>query len=282
MKKFTFSPQIRAVLVGGMTQAGSTLCFNICRVLYKKAGHRIMILTQDQPNFSYVSPPKHSNQTIRIMLKQHDLAFDAPLRSPLCLSKEDGSVMKTFSSNFEGVNDTLIEYKVVNVIRDIRDCAASYVRNNNNITDDDFAYYVRNNYYNSTCWESLSDCAWIYEAYKKDPISVIGELAQVLEVELTQEQILEVHKEAEDLQNHVTLDDTTSEFYKMTKMHSNQQTNGGKIGDYSQVLTAEQIRYLETYCETWLYRYGYLDWSAEIGVDHTRTSVSRHNFESGE
>lgn len=262
MKKLSFSTQIKVLAIGGMTQAGSTLCFNICRLLCEKAGEFVGVIGQEKQEFVYIfDNPNHS--AARIICKQHNLDYDSPWRSPFQSFKK-GAPAKMVLAPIGDLRDTLVEFQAVNVIRDIRDCVASYIRKKEyKVTGEEFFQYLQNNYRYSKHWEAIADFVWIYEVYKSDPVRVIGELAILLELELTHEQVLQVHQEAESLHTKLVPNDFTSSLYCATKMDLSQQTNGGKIGDYHNTLTEKQINLIEEVYEHWLYSHRYIPWTVE-------------------
>ena len=227
------------IYITGMPQAGSTLCYNIVRLLIEYSGHYLEGHIQCRGHVYTKEGSKHPPYAIA---KQHDLPPGSPL----------------------------YEYKpsnvyVVNVKRDLRDAIASALRKRPDLEERSHPNWIleaceRNIKWHAS-WKILTDYEWIYEKYKADPIQETTVLQRVLNFDLTPTQIEEIVLKAESLKSKIGNFGSIEErlnFEDMTRMDKTQITNKGIIGSYKESLSLEQIKLIENTHGDWLKEHGYM------------------------
>lgn len=253
------------VLITGMSQAGSTLCFNIVRALMSYSGAKILI---PDPPHTYLlrreetaSPLEGANlrgaPEAVLIGKQHDL----PPTSPRHISNAP------YTSD---PGDPPV--KIIRVRRDVRDAVASRLRKEevHNRDRDILKEYFDLNILWHESWAHTQDCDWAYEDYKEDPLAVTRELQGVLGLSHSDGVIAQVVYESENLKNFYddkkecpgTLDGlkhmVPQDFENVTKMKEEQVTNNGVIGSYKDFFSEEEIVFINTMYGDWLKEHGYI------------------------
>jgi|6_EtaG_2_1085325.scaffolds.fasta_scaffold12653_5 hypothetical protein len=228
------------VIVSGMSQAGSSLCYNLLRLLIERAHHNLTIFHQERGEIAV----RFINDNLRTytMCKQHDL----PRESPIHHSHPDCLQVKAPA------------WTVFNVKRDIRDTVASALRKNP--AESDIIKLATQNMQHHYDWSHLANYEWVYENYKKEPLLTMKEMQQVLHLNLSDQTLKNVIHQAENLigifkYNLTEVD--KKRFYDITRLESTQITNKGAIGGYKDVMTPSQVALLEEECADWLREHGY-------------------------
>lgn len=153
-------------------------------------------------------------------------------------------------------------------IRDLRDTIASMIRKDPNVWGDgkymEAASYQMDGYYKS--WEGKrKDIIWKYEDYKSNPYEYFSEVAQKLSIPISDDEIKMVIDMAENIKNsplipvhqdHLGTPDERAA-WGLTKLSKRHITNGGKIGDFDNFLTEEQIRNIESKYRYFFEEHGY-------------------------
>ena len=227
------------VTITGMPQAGSTLCYNLVRLLAEESGATVEIYYQDE---ELVHGRRGTTNKTYFLSKQHDLPPTSPVHR---------SHPKPYK---------LPEWLIINVKRDLRDTIASAVRKNPAETD--IRKLCKRNIQWHYDWEHAADYEWIYEKYKEDPLKITQELHKTMGLDLSMEQVRKVVNMAEGLKESLLgYHDATFQyrFEKITRMNSTQITNNGEIGGYRNTLTDEQIDLIETEFGDWLRKHGYME-----------------------
>lgn len=227
------------ITITGMPQAGSTLCYNLVRLLAEESGATVEIYHQDEGLTHGITGT--TNKTY-FLSKQHDL----PPTSPIHRSQAE-----PYKSP---------DWRIINVKRDLRDTIASAVRKNPAETD--IRKLCKRNIQWHYDWEHAADYEWIYEKYKEDPLKITQELHKTMDLDLSMEQVRKVVNMAEGLKEGLWVykdASSQSRFEKITRMNSTQITNNGEIGGYRSALTDEQIELIETEFGDWLRKHGYME-----------------------
>ena len=220
-----------------MPQAGSTLCYNLARLLVERSFYTLIAYVQDPPKFVYCCEVADSDRHYEIV-KQHDLAAD--------IRNRHGWPPNVY---------------VINIKRDLRDTIASAMRKLPEGEELDILETCERNLDWHGAWSTLTDYEWVYESYKKNPLKVMRELQKALKLNLDDDALNEVIAVAENLKTVMSsLDDADHqrEFANITRMDKTQITNNGEIGGYKKTLTEEQIGLIETTYNDWLVENGYL------------------------
>tara|TARA_Y100000310_G_C20520852_1_gene733599 strand:+ start:386 stop:1051 length:666 start_codon:yes stop_codon:yes gene_type:complete len=220
-----------------MPQAGSTLCYNLARLLVEKSLYTLIANLQDPPTCLYFYEGTNIDRYYDIV-KQHDLAPDLRHRS-------------TWPDNVY----------VINIKRDLRDTIASATRKLSEGKELDILETCERNLEWHGAWTSLVDYEWVYESYKKSPLKIVQELQKTLKLNLDVDALNEVIAMAENLKTVMSsLDDADHqrEFANITRMDKAQITNNGQVGGYKKTLTEEQIELIETTYNDWLVENGYM------------------------
>lgn len=146
--------------------------------------------------------------------------------------------------------------KTIFTIRDLRDTISSMIRKDPHIWGDgkymNAASYQMDNYYRS--WDGKhKDIVWKYEDYKQNPYKYFSNVINKLKISLSEEQIKTIIDTAENIKNipnipsHQNYLNTKEErlLWNVTKLSKRHMTNGGKIGDFKNFLSEQQIREIE-------------------------------------
>ncbi len=238
---------MKRIIVAGMTQSGSTLCFNLIRSICECAGKSVY----SRGLFKGHPYDKHTKADVHV-LKCHD--YKPSILSPPPARYKVGS-----SEVILGQDDTTIVCQ-----RDIRDCVASRMRRiqglgfgspvNRLDTDEQILEYCNNllgPMYQE--WSSYFDYRFIYERYVKSSLSVVKELSELvgcpdidckLPIEYT-----EKLKQNPDLP---LIDSVKNPIWVSTMMTKAHVTNNGSVGGFSDYLTNDQIRLVESNFGSWL------------------------------
>ena len=141
-------------IIGGMPQAGSTLCFNLARLLAENAGYSVAVHTSDEDEVHVLPGINQEDKRLYSFSKQHDLAADAIL--------------------YEIPPKDLERYfTLFNVKRDLRDTVASGFRKLENKNEFDLMQMCERNIQWHSDWKEICDYEWVYEAYKQDPLKIV-------------------------------------------------------------------------------------------------------------
>ena len=228
------------VVVGGMPQAGSTLCFNLARLLVESAGYGIAVHAQDEDEVRTLPGTNKEDKRMYGFAKQHDLPADALLYEipPKDLERH---------------------FTLFNVKRDLRDTVASGFRKLENKNEFDLMQMCERNIQWHADWKEICDYEWVYEAYKQDPLKIVNEMQDAFGFELPEVRLLKVIHGAEGLKNLLNKNDAQDQLiWSVARMRSDQITNNGKIGGYKGALSADQIGFIESRYGDWLKEHGYM------------------------
>jgi hypothetical protein len=205
------------IQVGGMPQAGSTLCFNLLKFALQEE-HNLQLWVGSR-KMGYIACEKETDSLIDLV-KVH---------------------VRT-TSNF-----------LINVRRDIRDSVASNIRKDPEFAGGDVLKIAARN---MTWYNQCNPCDYLfcYEEYKARPVEVAKEMLESLPlaVECDIEKVIEKAESLKDKKYSSKL--THHKFDLMTSHHV---TNGGKIGSYRETLDTTQISLLELEYGVWLLENGY-------------------------
>ena len=164
------------ITITGMPQAGSTLCYNLVRLLAQESGATVEIYYQDE---GLTNGSQGTTNKTYFLSKQHDL----PPTSPIHRSHAEPYKFP--------------DWFIINVKRDLRDTIASAVRKNPAETD--IRKLCKRNIQWHYDWEHVADYEWIYEKYKEDPLKITQELHKTMDLDLSMEQVRKVVNMAEGL-----------------------------------------------------------------------------------
>lgn len=281
VKKLTQHPESCFVSVVGMGHSGSTLLYNIARVLLhrnnynhlgfgslhdlrlapspclelkgtKDKNFEDLTLVPYEDGFFYLGPKENTNDKCALLLKLHDF----------------NPMIDHFMKN--------IPVKILSARRDIRDCYASHYRKHKLRSaeqDDsrsmdilDFCHFhiqAHRQWFNNTDYE------FVYEDYingtpeiKRQIINNINRVIHPssvdLDVKLLDEVVFYVEKKIPEITKQVGLTLEQQSPLLLTKYHL---TNGGKVGGYKDTLTPEQISTIENdnICQNFLSTFGYME-----------------------
>jgi len=241
-----------AIMITGMSQAGSTLCFNLLRALYTASDATIHIY--DPPNIYGVRDSIHQSTTTVVLTKQHDLPFSAEL-----------SAAKPGCHTFKASHNI----KVIRVQRDLRDAVASRLRKENRDRDlSVIKEYCDLNILWHRVWAHVADYDWVYEKYKEKPVVVMRELQAALGLSHSDETLGVIIHHSENLKHFYgdkekcpligLADLSATDFHITTKMKKEQMTNNGIIGSYRDFFSEEEITFMNSTYGDWLKKYGYM------------------------
>ena len=220
--KFTY----KNIVIGGMGLAGSTLCFNIFK--------NLIDITNNSHTVFLGTNKKH-------------------------VENNGGDMINLYKSHlYQNIFGSRRYFNIV-VIRDLRDCVASMVRKTpkkwkNNVkgaADYNMAYYKT--------WQNRRYNAYFkYEDYKKDPFSYIKNIITLMEINVDDETIKRIIYDAENIikSDNIPTRQTGEGWNKhlLIKKHA---TNSGKIGDYKNKLSEEDIKFINEKYSWFLEKYGY-------------------------
>ena len=218
---------MKNVIVGGMPQAGSTLCFNLIREMVEINGMGVQVRLGGKSQYS-----KAGSESKRIdysMVKNHT----------------------NMGGNFQ---------IKINVRRDIRDSVASNKRKDPNFLNGNVINIADRNlsWYNS--FVGSANYEFVYEDYKSEPLKTMVELNDLFGFELSEEQLQEVINISENIQNQDLSESHQwgHPMWNKTLMSEKHITsNKGKIGGYKDTLTEAEIKLLEDKYGQWLKDKGY-------------------------
>ncbi len=255
------APTSLTIFIMGMSEAGSTLCFNLVRAC--AAASRASILIYDPPEVHEIAPPRggqdaapHPNEPRHFMLcKQHDLPSASALHSsnPEC-------------QTFKASHNT----KIIRIRRDLRDAVASRIRKAKlqRYTLDTLQEYCDRNILWHDSSAHITDYDWVYEEYKESPIIVMRKLQSILGLSYPDEVLGALVHQSENLKHFWDpADDSLSEEIKRTptqdfkittKMVEGQVTNSGIIVAYKDFFSEEEIAFMNSTYGDWLRKYGYM------------------------
>jgi len=223
------------IYITGMSQAGSTLCYNMVRLLVECAGYPVKAWHQER---RCIYRKDRAKQREYVLIKQHDLSPASPISY-----------------------DKRPEAHVINVKRDLRDATASAYRKFPDKDKFDILKAAARNIEWYNCWTHLADYEWVYEDYKKKPQTILSAIQRVFGFELGLCELNEIIKEAEGLQHETLKFKSIAErldFEDMTRMDKTQITNKGIIGGYKDTLSTEEIELIEDAHGPWLRQHGYM------------------------
>ena len=229
------------VIVGGMPQAGSTLCYNLARLLVEAAGYGVLIHEQESTQVSILPGKNNKDKRMYGFSKQHDLPADARIYQIPAKELEQ-------------------YFTLFNVKRDLRDTVASGFRKLENKNKFDIVQMCERNIQWHTDWKKVCDYEWVYEAYKQDPLKIVNEMQAAFGFELPEVKLLRTIHRAESLKNLLNQSAARDHtLWKIARMRSDQITNNGIIGGYKDTLTSEQIELIESRYGDWLKEHGYME-----------------------
>jgi hypothetical protein len=220
---------MKNIIVGGMPQAGSTLCFNLIREMIEENGSGVHVkLGNTSSNYK-----KEGSKTGKVdynLVKSH-------IQIP---------------GNFD--------YKI-NVRRDIRDSVASNKRKDPSFLGGNVMEIAKRNidWYNE--FVGISNYEFVYENYKNNPNNIIKEISFILGFNLDDNQINNVIDRAESLKDKnlsYTHEWSNDMFNKTLMSQIHITSNKGKIGGYKDTLTEQEIKNLEDKYKNWLTEKGYM------------------------
>jgi len=234
--------------VTGMSQAGSTLCYNLIRLLIEQSYNNYKVMIQAE---QMGSPPSAiythdiGGPKTFVIAKQHDLPISSMLHS-----SQNGV-------EYKKKRDTgAIPIIIFNVRRDVRDTTASNLRKNPQQTNVVQIAKTNITYYSD--WAPVADYEWVYEDYKKNPIEVTKKMQDVLgDINLNEERLMYVVHKAETIKD--LAPETLKNVEPFTRLKSEHITNNGKIQAYRDILTDEQIELLENTFGDWLKEKDYME-----------------------
>jgi len=240
------------VVVAGMSQAGSTLCFNLVREMYTFIP--VSVTIWEPPNAHTVQEFANQGAPVVLLSKQHDLPSGA------ALSSTNPDVQSFKKSNNIGV---------LRVRRDLRDAVASRMRKER--CDRNFEIikeYCDLNISWHKVWEHIVDYDWVYEKYKETPLVVMRELRTALNMPHTDEQLIEVVHRSENLKHFYGDKERyflsgapavqgVADFELVTKMREEQVTNNGVVGAYKDFFSEDELAFINATYGDWLRKYGY-------------------------
>lgn len=188
------------VVIGGMGLSGSTLCYNIFRIIAERR--------------DYIRP------------------------------------RKIHEWNIEATNG-----KTIFMVRDLRDTVASMLRKDPDHWKGNVAnatLYQMKWYYDS--WsDKQKDFVWRYEAYKSNPYEYTKLACDTIGIPITLDEIVGIVDEAENIKNNNIpthqndkMDIEESRIWALTKLSKRHITNGGKIGGYTNYLSDDEIKFIES------------------------------------
>lgn len=219
---------MKNIIVGGMPQAGSTLCFNLIREMIEANGMGVQVKLGSRK-------AKYSKKGEETKLVDYNL-------------------VKTHARMGNKFHHT------INVRRDIRDSVASNKRKDPKFMGGDVMKIAKRNmgWYNQ--YLPISDYEFVYEHYKADPLTTMRALNNLFGFELNDKELMVVIDKAEGLKDeklshthewgHAMWDKTL-----MSEIHIT--SNKGKVGGYKDTLTKEEIAKLEKNYGDWLKNKGY-------------------------
>lgn len=219
---------MKSVIVGGMPQAGSTLCFNLVREMIELNGMGTQVKLGGRPA-KYIKEGDETKSVDYTLVKTH------------------ARMGNTFTHT-------------INVRRDIRDSVASNKRKDPKFMDGDVMKIANRNIGWYQQYVPVSDYEFVYEDYKTNPLVTMRALNDLFGFELSDEQLGEVINKAEGLKDK-NLSHTHEWGHKMwdktlmSEIHIT--SNKGKIGGYKDTLTKEEIALLEEKYGEWLNSKGY-------------------------
>ena len=188
------------IIIGGMGLSGSTLCYNIFRIIAERRG--------------YKTPQK-----------------------------------------IHEWNHAALKGKTIFMVRDLRDTVASMLRKDPEHWKGDVekaTMYQMMWYYDS--WKGKDkNFIWKYEDYKANPYEYVKAACDAVNIPITIEEITEIVDEAENIKNlnipsHQNALTTKEEvnLWWSTKLSKRHITNDGKIGGYRNILSDDDIKFIET------------------------------------
>jgi hypothetical protein len=188
------------IIIGGMGLSGSTLCYNIFRIISERRG--------------YKTPQK-----------------------------------------IHEWNHAALKGKTIFMVRDLRDTVASMLRKDPDHWKGDVekaTMYQMMWYYDS--WKGKDkNFVWKYEDYKDNPYEYAKAACDTVGIPITIEEITEIVDEAENIKNlnipsHQNSLITKEEvnLWWSTKLSKRHITNDGKIGGYRNILSDDDVKFIET------------------------------------
>jgi len=240
--------KLQRILIAGMPQAGSTLCFNLVRLLVENSDDHLLVHFQGDtygdgvPSTSEDLWVKGNSNRIFQLMKQHFLPPNS-----ICFKAND---------------TTCSDLRVFVVKRDLRDTIASAIRKDPSLADDILGLCQRNiDWFTSSCKIRARVYEWVYETYKADPLSTVYHMRNHLRINTPLKVLHSIIDTAEDLKKKaLSLNlDTDDMFWRITRLRAAHLTNSGIIGGYKATLTPQQIEAIETEYGWWLKKHGYMD-----------------------
>lgn len=188
------------VIIGGMGLSGSTLCYNIFRIISERRG--------------YKTPQK-----------------------------------------IHEWNHAALKGKTIFMVRDLRDTVASMLRKDPEHWNGDVkkATMYQMMWYYDTWKGKDKNFIWKYEDYKANPYEYAKAACDAIGIPITIEEITEIVDEAENIKNlnipsHQNALTTKEEvnLWWSTKLSKRHITNDGKIGGYGDILSADDVKFIES------------------------------------
>ncbi len=215
---------MKILLVAGPSQSGSTLLFNMLRILLQMSKHKV-----DSCWYTLYKEGIYDENADYLIVKCH--YFD----EELC-------------------NDSSYIFLP---LRDFRDSALSTNKRYNNLNNEmDFENFIIQEIDQYESWSLYADYVFKYEEYIKDKINHIFEIIYVLNLNENNINITLLLKELDDLHNGKNCPSTDilpnedyntlmkDELYKKTLMTKSHNTSNGKIYKYKTDMSKELIDHL--------------------------------------
>ena len=242
-EKFHSEISLENVLIAGMPQAGSTLCFNLIRLLLEKASHTLFIHFPASPDgqTEHLHHPGTSNRVFQLM-KQHFLPPES------ACWKSHGIACR--------------DWRIFVVKRDLRDTIASAIRKDPPLAEDILSICARNiEWYTSSCKIPAKIYEWTYEEYQSDPLASLYKLRNQLRSNTPLKELPRILEQIETLKKEALANDPEHNkiLWKVARMRADHFTNNGIIGGYKGTLTKQQIEDIEREYGCWLKKHGYMD-----------------------
>lgn len=216
------------LLVTGMKRCGSTMLYNLLRLLFITENKSVKGFFFDDKNFIETGNPSDIS-----IMKRHEV-FD--------------------QSVFDWSD------KIFAPIRDMRDIVASDLRNGLPRNLKEIEWYCQFNMRTFNSWKDHADLICIYEDYASNPASYIRSVADTVGIKLTIAEAQEVHK---NLVEYCTDEISKSTVWapdrepRESLLYSNQITAGGVVGSYTSYLKEEEIKLIENVCKDFLLENNY-------------------------
>lgn len=209
------------VLVSTVPRSGSTLLFNICRLLFEQ------IHGKDKTYATWCQFHKEENEKEYNVIKIHD-------------------------RNHKYTNWS---NKIITSIRDIRYIIASYAEFNKkfNINDPNKLHNVCSSFINIIeNNSSVADYIFKYEDFSKDPYKIVSDVSKCLDLPIEEIDVDLILKETEKIKKtkYKNLDK------EKTQMHPN-HISPKSSSHITERMTIEQLRFIETNFSWFFPKYGY-------------------------